>query len=120
MKVKSLKAKFGWIEINGDLYKKDIIIHFDGKITKREKKLSKDLKETYGHTPLSERELDFLSQEKFDALYVGTGHENALPITSEALKILKKYSAIISSTQEIISKIEQEQNPFVAIIHVTC
>lgn len=115
-----MKAKFGWVKVNGDKYKKDIVIHSDGSITKREKKKSKDLKVTYGHTPLSERELDFLPQEQFDALYVGTGHEFALPITPEARDILKKYNAVIASTPEVIEKIEQEQNKFVAIIHVTC
>jgi hypothetical protein len=120
MKNISLKAKFGWIKVNGDKYEKDIIIHSNGKITKREKKKSKDLKSQYGHTPLSERELDFLSQEKFDALYIGTGHEAALPITPEAQEILKKNKAIILSTPEVIDKIQEEQNKFVALIHVTC
>jgi hypothetical protein len=120
MKHVSLKAKFGWIKVDGKKYEKDIIIHSDGSITKREKKKSKDLKPEYGHTPLSQRELDFLGQEQFDALFIGTGHDSALPITPEAVEILKKYDAEISSTPEIIDKIEQEQNKFVAIIHVTC
>lgn len=116
----SLKAKFGWIKVDEKKYEKDIIIHSDGSITKREKKKSKDLKPEYGHTPLSERELDFLPQEKFDALYVGTGHEHALPITPEAIKILEKHNAVIASTPEIIKKIENENGKFIAIIHVTC
>ncbi len=120
MKDISLKAKFGWIKINGEKFEKDVIIHSDGKITKRKKKLSKDLKSEYGHTPLSEKELDFLAQEKFDALYVGTGHEAALPITPQAQEILKAKNAIILPTTEIIEKIEKEQNKFVALIHVTC
>ncbi|MGA3289517.1 MAG: hypothetical protein ABSD42_04680 [Candidatus Bathyarchaeia archaeon] len=115
-----LKAKFGWIKVNESKYQKDIVIHSDGSITKREKKKSKDLKPDYGHTPLSERELDFLSQEQFDSLYVGTGHESALPITSKALEILKKYNAVILPTPEVINKIEQEQRKFIAIIHTTC
>ena len=98
---------------------KDIIIHSDSSVTKREKKKSKDLKPEYGHIPLSERELDFLSHVKFDTLNVGTGHDHALPITPEAVEILKKHNAMIASTPEIIIKIEQEQNKFVAIIHVT-
>ena len=120
MKNTSIKAKFGSIKVNGEEYKKDIIIHADGKITKREKKKSKELKETYGHTPLSEYELDFLPQEQFDALYIGTGHESALPITPQALEILKNYNAVILPTPEVIGKIEQEQKKFVALIHVTC
>ena len=120
MKETSIKTKFGWVKVNGEKYNKDIVIHSDGTITKREKKKSKDLKPTYGHTPLSERELDFLLMEQFDALYVGTGHQAALPITPGALEILKKYKATVLPTPEVIDKIEQEQGNFVAIIHVTC
>jgi hypothetical protein len=120
VKIKSLKAKFGQIKINGEKYKKDIIIHADGSITKRKKKKSKEFKAAYGHTPLSERELDFLGEEKFDALYVGTGYDPALPITPEAIEILRNHQAIIASTPEVLEKIAQEQGKFVAIIHVTC
>ena len=120
MKTLSIKAEFGWIKIDGEKYKKDVVIHSDGKITKREKKRSKDLKATYGHTPLSERELEFLPREEFDVLFVGTGHESALPITEEAQIILKKYNSVILPTPEVIKRIEEEQKKFVAIIHVTC
>lgn len=115
-----MKSEFGWIKINGKKYEKDVIIHSDGSVTKREKKKSKDLKSTYGHTPLSEGELEFLSQEKFDALYIGTGHQAALPITAQALEILKKYNASILPTPEIIDEIKKEQRKFIALIHVTC
>ena len=115
-----MKAEFGWLIIDGVKYQKDVIIHSNGKITKREKKKSKDLKSIYGHTPLSERELDFLSEEKFEVLYVGIGHEAALPITPEAKQILDKYNAVILPTPEVIGKIEKGQRKFVAIIHVTC
>jgi hypothetical protein len=120
MKNLSLKAKFGWIKVNGKKYEKDIIIHSDGSITKRKKKKSKDLKPEYRHTPLSERELDFLSQEQFDFLYIGMGHDSALPITPEAIEILKKHNAMTASTPEIIDKIGNEKGKFIAIIHVTC
>jgi len=120
MKTISMKAEFGWVKVNGVKYEKDIVIHSDGRITKRKKKKSKDLKLTYGHTPLSELELEFLSREKFKVLYVGTGHQNSLPLTPKALQILKKHNAVILSTPEIIGKIEQEERKFDAIIHVTC
>jgi hypothetical protein len=120
MKSISIDAEFGWLTVNGVKYEKDIIIHSNGKITKREKKKSKDLKSVYGHTPLSERELGFLSEEKFEVLYVGIGHEAALPTTPEAKQILDKYNAVILPTLEIIRLIEQEKRKFVAIIHITC
>ncbi|MGA2524632.1 MAG: hypothetical protein ABSF65_10830 [Candidatus Bathyarchaeia archaeon] len=120
MKIESLRSEFGWIDVNGEKYEKDIIIHSDGSITKREKKKSKALKSEYGHTPLSERELDFLSKEQFEAVYVGIGHEAALPITPKATEILNKYDTTILSTPEVIKKIEEEQRKFVALIHITC
>ena len=48
MKETSIKTKFRWVKVNGEKYNKDIVIHSDGTITKREKKKSKDLKPTYG------------------------------------------------------------------------
>lgn len=116
----TVKSEFGWVEINGVKYENDVILHIDGKVTKRKKKKSKDLKPIYGHTPLSERELDFLSEEKPDVVYIGTGHQAALPITPEAISILKKYEATILPTQEITEKINHEHRKMVAIIHVTC
>ena len=120
MKELSIKSEFGWIKVNGVKYDKDIVIHSDESITKREKKKSKDLKPNYGHTPLSERELEFLPKEQFEIIYVGTGHEASLPITPAAREILGKYKTVILPTPEVIDKIESEQGRFVAIIHITC
>ena len=78
------------------------------------------MKATYGHTPLSERELDFLSHEKPEVVYVGIGHQSALPITPEAMSILKKYETVILPTKEITEKIDHEKRKMVALIHVTC
>ena len=116
----TLESEFGWIKVNGVQYEKDIVIHSDGTITKREKKKSKRLKPIYGHTPLSERELEFLSEEKAEVVYIGTGHQASLPITPEALKILEKYKAVILPTPEVIAKISNEKRKLVALIHVTC
>ena len=111
---------FGSIKIKGEKYEKDIVIHADGKITKRKKKKSKDLKPAYGHTPLSEKELDILTEEKPDVVYIGTGYNAALPITPEALAILKNYETIINSTPEVLQKIDADKRRLVAFIHVTC
>jgi len=52
-----MKSAFGWIEVGNIRYDHDVIIHQDGTITKRSKKKSKELKDVYGHTPLSDKEL---------------------------------------------------------------
>ena len=115
-----MKGSFGSVELFGRKYEKDIIVHVDGKITKRKKKKSKEFKPIYGHTPLSENELGFLSEEKPKVVYVGIGYDSALPITEEAQKILEEYELVVVPTPEIIEKIEREKRRAVAIIHVTC
>jgi hypothetical protein len=119
--VLNMKAvSFGIVKIKGEKYEKDIVVHADGKITKRKKKKSKDLKPTYGHTPLSEKELDILLEEKPEVVYVGTGYDAALPITPEALAILKGYETIIASTPDVLPKIDADKRKLVAFLHVTC
>jgi hypothetical protein len=115
-----MQSEFGWIEVNGVRYEKDIIIHVDGKVTKRKRKKSRDLKVKYGHTPLSRSELMFLEDEKPEVVYIGTGHQGALPITPKAQQVLKKYETVILPTPEVIEKIDREHRKYVALVHVTC
>ena len=115
-----MKSEFGWIEIDKVRYDHDVIIHQDGSVTKRSKKKSKELKSTYGHTPLSDYELEVLGKEKPGIVYIGTGQYGDLPITPAAKKILDHYETIIRPTPDILEMLEKEHRSFVAIIHVTC
>lgn len=115
-----MQTGFGWIKIGDVTYEHDIIIHTDGAVTKRRKKRSRDLKEQYGHTPLSEHELDLLAEEHPDVVYIGTGQYGSLPITPEAKKLLLDYHTVILPTPELMIKIGQEERHGLAIIHVTC
>ena len=60
-------------EIDHVRYDHDIIIHTNRSVSKRSKKKSKKLKNGYGHTPLAEHELSFLSDEQPSVIYIGTG-----------------------------------------------
>jgi len=111
---------FGEVTLFGHKYDHDIIVHVDATVTKRKKKKSKDLKPQFGHTPLSERELDFLADEKPEVVYVGLGYDGALPLTDEAKKILISYPALMAKTPEVIGKLAAEERDYIAIIHVTC
>ena len=91
-----------------------------GRVSKRKKKKSKELKPKFGHTPLSERELDFLADEKPEIVYVGLGYDGALPVTEEAKEILSSYQAVMLKTPQVIEKVADEKRDYVAIIHVTC
>jgi len=115
-----MKSAFGWIEIKNIRYDHDVIIHKDGTITKRSKKKSKELKNVYGHTPLSDHELEFLDREKPDLVYIGTGQYGDLPITPEAKTVLSRFETVIRPTPDILGMLKKEHRSFIAIIHVTC
>jgi hypothetical protein len=115
-----MKSEFGWIEINHVRYEHDVIIHRDGSVTKRLKKKSKELKSSYGHTPLSDQELDVLKKEKPEIVYIGTGQYGDLPITPEAETELSRFETVIKPTPEILDMIKKERRSFIAIVHVTC
>lgn len=115
-----MRTGFGWIEVRGNTYDHDIVIHTSGEVTKRKKKVSKHLSQDYGHTPLTERECAFIEREHPEVVYIGTGQHGALPITDGARQILAWYSTRIGPTPGIITDLEKEQRPFVAILHVTC
>ncbi|MCK9591207.1 MAG: hypothetical protein M0Q91_04245 [Methanoregula sp.] len=115
-----MKSAFGWIEIDNVRYDHDVIIYRDASVSKRSKKKSKELKSTYGHTPLSDHELDILEREKPDVVYIGTGQYGDLPITPEAMTVLNRFETVILPTPDILDILEKEDRSFVAIIHVTC
>lgn len=114
------RSEFGWIEIGGNRFENDVIVHVDKTVSKRRKKRSKKFKEEYGHTPLSEAELDFLSREKPEVVFVGTGHYGSLPITPGAKEILDHYRITIKETPAVLEIMAHEKRPYVAILHVTC
>ena len=115
-----MKTGFGWIETGGMRYDHDIVIHTDGSISKRKKKLSKPKKEHYGHTPLSGEELADLLRERPGVVYIGTGQYGDLPLTPDAAGLLAPFVSVIKPTPEILTLIEQEKQSYVAILHVTC
>lgn len=115
-----MQTGFGWIEIDGVRYEHDVIIHQGGRVAKRKKKASKALKAEYGHTPLSGAELDFLRQEKPHKVFIGTGQYGDLPVTPDAAAILARYETVTGPTPDLVARISQEHDRFVAILHVTC
>ncbi len=115
-----ISTGFGWIEIGGHRYGYDIVIRADGSVTRRLKKLARNLKPEYGHTPLSEEELGILETDHPAVVYIGTGQSGSLPVTPEAHELLRRYETVILPTPELIARLEGERRRYVAIIHVTC
>jgi hypothetical protein len=111
---------FGYVTIGGVTYPHDIVIHTDGSVSKRKKKRSKGLKEDYGHTPLSEYELDIVAEEHPEVVYVGTGQYGSLPLTKKAKEILGDYAPVIATTPDIVRALAGEDRRYIAILHITC
>jgi hypothetical protein len=115
-----MKTRYGWVEIDDSRYDHDVIVHCNRLVTKRSKKKSKKFRKNYGHTPLTDHELEFLEKEKPAVVFIGTGQYGDLPITVDAHRILLQYESIIRPTPEILDLIAGESRPSVAILHVTC
>lgn len=115
-----MRTAFGWVEIDDQTFENDVVFHVDRSVTKRKKKLSKGLRDDYGHTPLSEHELKFLDDERPEVVIIGTGQSGSLPITPKAQKILDHYDVIVERTPQAIESMAHETRPYVAILHVTC
>jgi hypothetical protein len=115
-----MKTEFGWIEIGGTRYDHDIVIHTDGTVSKRKKKLSKPYAGEYGHTPLATEELAFLKSERPAVVYIGTGQYGDLPLTPDAIDLLETYEPVVKPTPDLLSLLEKEQRNYAAVLHVTC
>jgi len=115
-----MRSEFGWVEIGGTRYEHDVIIHTDGSVSKRKKKLSKPWAGEFGHTPLSAEELEFLEGERPEVVYIGTGQYGDLPVTPNAANLLAEFEHVVRPVPDIIPLIAKEQRKYVAVLHVTC
>jgi hypothetical protein len=86
--MKARLVKFGEIEVEGKRYTHDVVID-GGKVRKRKKGPSKQLREKFGHIPLSaEEEIPWGGKR----LIIGTGAHGALPLMDEVLAEAKRRS----------------------------
>jgi hypothetical protein len=114
MKVKEIS--FGYINIDGKDYYKDIVIN-KGKIEKRKKKQSKKFRSQFGHTPLTSLENIPWDCKK---LIIGTGHSSALPVMKEVKKKAKKKGVklVLTTTPDAILNINDKDTNL--ILHLAC
>jgi hypothetical protein len=115
-----MKTEFGWIEIGGTRYDHDIVIHTNGAVSKRKKKLSKPCAGEYGHTPLAAEELAFLESERPAVVYIGTGQYGDLPLTPDTIALLEAYGPVVKPTPDLLPLLEREERIYAAVLHVTC
>ncbi|MGH7685491.1 MAG: MTH938/NDUFAF3 family protein [Candidatus Dormibacteria bacterium] len=109
---------FGSIRIGGETYDNDVLID-RGQVRKRRKKLSKEFREEFGHTPLSMRE-----EIPWDCqrLVIGTGALGALPVMIEIEMEARRRGVelITLPTTAAIELLRSDGQNTNAILHLTC
>jgi hypothetical protein len=110
----------GWFSMDGKRYDHDVVVHTDGTVEKRHVELSLSYRGEYFHTPLSEKELDFLDAEKPEILIVGGGFKGMMQLTPLAKERTDDYPVFSLTTDKAIEMMNRENRRFVAILHLTC
>ncbi|HMG32608.1 MAG TPA: MTH938/NDUFAF3 family protein [Blastocatellia bacterium] len=110
---------FGEIEIEGQRYEHDVVIEA-GRVSKRNKKPSKSLRDRYGHTRLS-------AQERIpwggNRLIIGTGVYGNLPVTPEVNEEAEQRNIELTvlPTREACRLLEDlKSKDTYAVLHCTC
>ena len=110
---------FGILDIDGRRFERDVVID-RGRITKRDKKASKPLRDRYGHTPLSLLEPIPWTCRR---LIIGTGAAGALPIVLDVLAEARRRGVeLIAVPTDDACELLADADPATtnAILHVTC
>ncbi len=120
MKPKIDKTKFGSITIAGEKYTHDIIIHLNGKIENRKKKLSA---EVYGTSHIiSLAEAKYVYEEGAKFIIIGTGQTGLVKLSDEAIEFftLNGCRTLLFSTPEAIQAWNKAKIPTIGLFHITC
>ncbi len=112
------KCRSGSVKIDGERYKKDIVLD-RGNVRKRKKKPSREFRKEFGHTPVSLKE-----EIPWDCkrLVIGTGIEGRLPImddvTAEARR--RGVELVACPTKEAVQLLKDSSAETNAILHLSC
>ena len=79
---------FGWIDVDDQRVSHDILIRLDGEVTKRKKKLTKDIYGTSHNISLPEAE--YIYQEGATGLLIGAGQFGRVRLSPEAAEFFKE------------------------------
>ncbi len=109
---------FGSIRIDGITYEHDVVVD-RGEVRQRKKKLSKQFRDQFGHTPLSlEEEIPW----KCRRLVIGTGASGAMPVMKEVQREAerRRVELVVLPTAQALEKLKEDLQETNAVLHVTC
>ena len=114
------RSEFGSITIDGKTYDHDITIDLSHHISKRHKKLSKEL---YGTSHvLSKAEIKQIFEKGSDLSIIGSGQQGNVRLSPEAEGYLAKHGCMVllQPTQDAIKSYNRAHGHKIALMHVTC
>ncbi|MCL4561631.1 MAG: MTH938/NDUFAF3 family protein [Chloroflexi bacterium] len=113
-------TSFGSITVAGEEYSHDILIRLDGTVSKRKKKLSKEI---YGTSHvISLAEAEYVYEEGVEILIIGSGQSDQVRLSDEAKRYLKekKVEAVLTRTDKAIKLWNEAQGKAIGLFHITC
>ena len=120
MKPKIDKTIFGLIVIGGQKYDYDVIIHLNGVVEKRKKKLSKEIFGT-SHI-ISIQEAKYVYEKGVSLLVVGGGQDGMVKLSDEAAEFFRKKDCQVdlSPTPQALAVWNKAEGKAIGLFHVTC
>jgi hypothetical protein len=120
MEPKIDKTKFGSITVSGKKYEHDLLIRLDGEVSKRKKRLSKDVFGT-SHI-LSLAEAEYIFEDGAETIIIGSGQSGLLKLSSEAAAFFqqKECKVELLPTPEAIHLWNKAESLTIGMFHITC
>jgi hypothetical protein len=114
------RTMFGSITIEGEIYKRDVMIRLSGKVKKRKKKLSKRVYGT-SHT-ISLDEAKHVYQKGAERLIVGSGQFGLVGLSDEAAEYFSRKGCQVDLVpmKEVVEVWNEAQGPVIGLFHITC
>ncbi len=114
------KTNFGWITIQGEVIKYDVIIRLNGLVERRRKKLSKEF---YGTSHIiSIAEAKYLYEDGAKHLIIGSGQEGMVKLSQEASAYFEQKSCQteLMPTPQAITAWNEAGADTIGLFHITC
>lgn len=111
---------FGWIDVGEERISHDILIRLDGEVTKRKKKLSKEIYGT-SHT-VSQAEAEYIYEDGAETLLIGAGQFGRVRLSPEASAFFqeKNCRVEIQPTPKAVEVWNTSDTKMIGLFHITC
>lgn len=114
------RTEFGSITVEGESFEHDIVIHLNGSVKKRKKKLSKKVFGTSHKVSIAEAE--DIYEPGAARLIIGSGQMGALHLSEEAASFFEQKACQVDllPTPQAVEAWNNAQGAVIGMFHVTC